>query len=96
MLVLQNHTNDKKLDNENPTKPTMPFHYLLSSMILLNITHIMLTPISKSLFLHECFKKLNDVFAILMVLICCFSPMTLSNDFKAKHSCLQTNNGPSF
>jgi len=44
----------------------------------------------------ECFKKLNDVFAILMVLICCFSPMTISNDFKAKHSCLQTHNGLSF
>jgi hypothetical protein len=87
----------KKLDNKNPTRPIMPFFYLLLSMIFVeHHSYNVDKPISKKLFLHECFKNLNDVFTTLMVFICCFLPMTLSNDFKAKHSCLQNNNGPSF
>jgi hypothetical protein len=54
MLVLQNHMNEKKLDNENPTKPTMPFLYLLSSMIFVEHSYNVDKLISKSLFLHEC------------------------------------------
>lgn len=55
MLVLQNHTNEKKPNNENPTKLTMSFLYLLLSMIFVeHHSYNVDKPISKSSFLHEC------------------------------------------
>jgi hypothetical protein len=55
MPVLQNHTNEKIFDNENLTRPTMPFLYLLSFMIFVeHHSYNVDKPISESLFLHEC------------------------------------------